>query len=216
MEDIYSAISEEIGEELAASNRVPVVTCTIEGELTEEDIAEYCEKSGDLPAQKSDEKDLVTLRARHHQVARFLAMGLPESLVAELTNFKAPYISTLKLSPSMQELISHYRAPGDNATKLMTEKLRLLSHMSIEQLIVKVQNGELDVNQLLASTKLGADRSNNGPMAKVEHAHTHSLDERQVQKLAESSRKRNAERIIDISAVRSSLPAPEQREEDGD
>lgn len=212
---LYDSISEEIGEQLAAdSGRVPVVTCTIEGELDEADLARYCQMSGNLPAQKSDEKDLASLRARHHQVARFLAMGLPEGLVAELTNFGASYISTLKQSPSMIELISHYRAPGDNATKLIAEKLRLLADMSLEQLIEKVQNKELDVNQLLASTKLGADRSNNGPMAKVEHAHQHNLNEEQVRKLSETARRRDAERIIDISAVRESLPAPKQSNDD--
>lgn len=212
---LYDSISEELGEaiEEAASTRVPVVTCTIDKELQPEDLAYYCEKSGDLPAQKSDEKDLATLRARHHQVARLIALGLPESLVSTLSGYKAAYISTLKQSPSMIELVSHYRAPGDNATKMIAEKLRLLADMSLEQAIQKVAAGQMDANQLLAAIKLGADRSNNGPMAKVEHAHHHSLNEEQVSKLAETARKRNAERIIPIEAVRSNiaaLPAPTQ------
>lgn len=213
----YDMISDEIGEALveASQTKVPAVTCTIEGELTEADLAEYCAQVGDLPATKSDEKDLATLRAKHHQVARLLALGLPEGLIAELSGYTAPYISTLKQSPAMIELVSHFRAPGDNATRVMSEKLRLLADMSVEQLIAKIQAGDADINQLLAATKLGADRSNNGPMAKIDHSHTHSLNPEQVAQLAQSARKRNAERIIPIEQVRQSLPAPKQ-EGDGD
>lgn len=212
MDNVYELISEGIGEELAAgsSDRVPAVTCTIEGDpLTEEDIARYVSKEGSLPAVKSDEKDIASLRARHHQVARLLAAGLSEGLVAELTGYKVAWISTLKNNPSMLELISHYRAPGDQATRAIAEKLRLLADLSLNQIIAKIEAGDADVNQLLAAVKLGADRSNNGPMAKVEHNHIHGLDEEQARRLHESARKVNSGRIIDITAVRKSLPAPE-------
>lgn len=214
---LYESISDDLGQQLAnaGQTKVPVVTCTVESELSEVDLAEYVEKVGELPATKSDEKDIATLRARHHQVARLLALGLPEGLVATLSGYTVAHISTLKNSPSMIELISHFRAPGDQATRVMSEKLRLLADMSVEQLIAKIAAGDADINQLLAATKLGADRSNNGPMAKVDHSHTHSLNPEQVAQLAQSARKRNAERIIPIEQVRQSLPAPKQ-EGDGD
>ena len=212
MDNLYDSISADIGEALAEAgqSKVPAVTCTIEDELQPEHLAEYVERVGNLPAQKSDEKDLATLRARHHQVARLLALNLPEGLVAELSGYTAAHISTLKNSPAMIELINHFRAPGDNATKIMAEKLRLLADMSIEQLFTKLEAGEVDVNQLLAAVKLGADRSNNGPMSKVAHDHMHSLNEEQVADLAATARRRNAGRIIDITAVRGALPAPKQ------
>jgi hypothetical protein len=214
--DIHDLISEEIGEQLAQAgqSKCPAVTCTIEDVLTPEDISAYCEASGSLPAVKSDEKDVATLRARHHQVARYLAAGLAEGIVAELTGYTAPYISTLKQAPNMLELIAHYKLPGDNATKQIAEKLRLLADMSLEQAIQKVTEGDFDNNQLLAAIKLGADRSNNGPMSKVDHSVTHSLDEEQVRKLADSARKRNADRIIPIEAVRQALPAPRREGQD--
>jgi hypothetical protein len=206
----------ELGAEFAAAGntRIPAVTCTYENELSEDDIREYVEKSGDLPAVKSDQKDLAMLRARHHQVARFLAAGLPEGVIATLTDYDAAYISTLKQSPSMLELIAHYRAPGDNAVRIMTEKLRLMADMSVEQIFAKLEAGDLDANQLLAAIKLGADRSNNGPMSKLDISHTHQLDEEQVQRLADTARKRNAGRIIDISAVRQALPSARPEGED--
>lgn len=215
MDLAYETISDELGEMLAeaGNSRVPAVTATIEGVLAPEDIAAYCKRSGSLPAVKSDQKDLGTIRARHHQVARLLAMGMPEGVIASLTGYQAATISTLKQSPSMLELIAHYRAPGNQAIEALGEKLRLIADMSAEQLIAKLETGEVDVNQLLAALKLGADRVGNGPLAKVEHSHLHSLDEEQVKRLTESARKRNADRIIPIEAVRQALPAP-QREDD--
>ena len=210
-QSVYESISEEFGEELVAAGqtRVPVVTCTVdENPLTETDLARYVERNGDLPAPKSDEKDLAVLRARHQQVARLLATGMPEGVVAQLTGYTPSTISTLKNNPSMIELIAHYRAPGNAASEVIAEKLRLLADMSLEQLLAKAAAGELDANQLLAGAKLGADRSGNGPMAKIEHQHHHALDDETVRKIAETARKKNADRIIDIHAVRQALPAP--------
>jgi hypothetical protein len=206
---LHDSISESLGEELAAASgqRVPVVTATVLDVLTEADLAAYCEKAGNLPTtQKSHEKDIGSIRARHHQVARLLALGLPESVVANLTGYQAATLSTLKQSPSMLELIEHYRAPGDNAVKVMGEKLRLLADMSLEALIAKAELGELTAQELLAAAKLGADRSGNGPMSKVDVDVTHALDEGLVSALAATARKRNESRIIDVSAVRKALP----------
>lgn len=216
-QSFMDSISDTIGEELAAAalSKVPAVTCTVEDELTEDDLRRYVERAGNLPATKSDEKDVATIRARHQQVARLLALNMPESVVALMSGYTAAYLSTLKNSPSMIELIAHYKMPGDNATKMIAEKLRLVADMSLEQLMSKLEAGEVDVNQLLAAIKLGADRSNNGPMAKVDHLHTHILDEEQAKKLAESSRRVNAGRIIDITAVRQSLPSPTRQDDAG-
>lgn len=205
-ENILEGIGEVIAE--SSSDRVPFVTCTIEDVLQPEDMAGYVNADGNLPARKSDEKDIAVIRARHHQVARLLAQGLGEGIVAELTGYQASYVSTLKQAPNMIELIEHYRLPGDTATKAIGEKLRLVADMSLERLVEKIEANDLDNNQLLAAAKLGADRSNNGPMAKVEHQHTHGIDEKQLRRLNDSARQVNRERIIPIDAVRQALPAP--------
>lgn len=209
----HDSISESFGEELAAasSKKVPIVTCTVEDVLTEADVSAYVEKSGQLPAVKSDEKDVQTLRAKHHQVARLLALGLPEGIVAHLTGYSEGWLTTLKNSPSMIELIAHYRLPGDNAAAIIGEKLRFLADLSLEKAIEAVQADEFDFNQLLAAIKLGADRSNNGPMSKLGVEHIHHLDDESVRKIAETARRVNQSRIVDVQAVRQSLPAPERK-----
>ena len=216
---ILEGLDEELGNSFASagSKKVPIVTCTVEGPpLTEADLAHYVERCGQLPATKSDEKDVQTLRAKHHQVARLLALGLPEGIVANLTGYTESWLTTLKNSPSMVELISHYRAPGDTAARIIAEKLRFLADLSLEKAIEAVQADEFDGNQLLAAIKLGADRSNNGPMSKVEVGVVHSLDEETVQKISETARKKNSSRIIDVEAVRLALPAPQGDEPDVD
>lgn len=212
---ILDTIGEELGAELQAAgqSKVPIVTVSIEDALTPEHLAEYCATVGDIAtAQKSDQKDLSVLKAQHHSVARLLAAGIPEGVVAELTGFTGAYISTLKQAPSMQELIAHYRAPGDMATQQIAEKLRTVGHAALERLMAEM--GELDYNQLLAAAKLGADRSGNGPMSKVDVNHAHSFDLDSIRQLAADARRRSAERIVDISAVRQGLPAPDPKETD--
>lgn len=213
---IMDAIGESLGDELSgATGKIPIVTVTIEDILTEQDIAEYVETVGELETtQKSNEKDVNSLRARHHGVARLLAIGLPEGVVAQMTGYQVGYINTLKQTPSMCELISHYRAPGNQAVADMTEKLRLLSDMSLNQLISKVETNELSIQELLQAVKLGADRSGAGPMQKFEHSHEHRLNDETVAKLAASAREANRGRVIDINSVRKALPAPTRGEDE--
>lgn len=211
MDALHDSISEGLGDalQIAGQRKVPIVTCTIEDVLQPEDISEYISAEGSLPAQKAAEKDLQSLRARHHSVARLLAAGLPEGVVAELTGFTASHLSVLKNNPSMIELIALYRAPGNHAAELIAEKLRTLGSAAIDRLMDEMP--DLGHNELIQVAKLGADRSGNGPQSKVDVAHTHMLEEGLVQKLAQDARRRNESKIIDISAVRKQLPSGEQK-----
>ena len=51
-------------------------------------------------------------------------------------------------------------------------------------------------------------------MAKVEHEHHFGLDDETVKKLAETARRVNQDRIIDITAVRKQLPSLPNEEPD--
>jgi len=208
-------MTDEIAAELgnALGPKVPVVTATIETVLGPEHIAEYLSACGKLTTTtKSDEKDIHSLRARHHSVARLLATGMPEGVVADLTQFTAPYISVLKNNPSMIELINHYRSPNNGVVEIIAERLRTVGHAALERLAEEIP--EMDHHALIATAKLGVDRSGNGPMSKVAHEHTHILDPAKIAALAESARKVSADRIVNVSAVRRALPAPEEHDRD--
>jgi hypothetical protein len=213
----FDLLTEEVAAELgnALGPKVPAVTVTVEEVLLPEHIAEYLGACGKMTTTvKSDEKDVASLRARHHSVARLLAAGMPEGTVADLTNFDAGYISVLKNNPSMIELINHYRAPNNAVVEVIAERLRTVGHAALEKLAEEIPN--MDHHALIATAKLGVDRSGNGPMSKVAHEHTHILDPVKVAALAESARRVNAERIVDVSAVRRALPAPRSSEDASD
>jgi len=207
-------MTDEVAAELnnALGHKIPAVTVTVEEVLQPEHIAEYLSACGNLETtQKSDEKDVASLRARHHSVARLLAAGMPEGTVADLTGFDLSYLSTLKNNPSMIELINHYRAPNNAVVEVIAERLRTVGHAALEKLAEEIPN--MDHHALIATAKLGVDRSGNGPMSKVAHEHTHILDPTKIAALAESARRTNADRIVDVSAVRRQLPAPREEED---
>jgi len=206
-------ISAELGNALGA--KVPVVTATVEEVLQPEHIAEYLAKCGKLETtQKSDEKDVASLRARHHSVARLLATGMPEGTIADLTGFTGAYISTLKNNPSMIELVNHYRSPNNAVVEIIAERLRTVGHAALERLAEEIP--EMDHHALIATAKLGVDRSGNGPMSKVAHEHTHILDPAKIAALAESARRVSADRIVSVNAVRRALPAPRSSDDVGE
>lgn len=200
--------------EQGSSAPTPAVTVTVERALLPEDIRAYIDGSGKLEtAQKADEKDVRTLRARHHGVARLLAQGVPEGIVADMCNYTPQYLSVLKQNPSMIELIEHYRGPNNEAAKLIGEKLRTVGTMALERLEDRIENDELDDFALLQAAKLGFDRSGHGPQSSV-----HSVTEHRVVmpeellRLSKEARRRDASHIVSVEAVRAVLPAPQSLE----
>lgn len=213
--DILADVGDLLAMTPAAKEGPKAVTCTIEFALLPEHLAEYADESGKLAtAQKSDEKDIKTLKAKHHGVARLLAEGVPEGVVAEMTGYTAAYISTLKNTPSMVELIAFYRGPKNEAAKLVGERLRTIAEMSIERLEEKVIADALNPSELIAAAKLGYDRSGHGPTSTTTQVTEHRLvGMEELAELSRAARARDASRIIDVSAVRSVLPAPSEDSE---
>lgn len=202
-----------------AAKGTSLVTCTIEELVTDADLAEYCERvaAGDLPGPKSIDTDLQKIRARHHSVARLLASGVPEGVVATITRFSPSRISQLKNSPAMQELISHYRGPGAEASQVLAEKLRVLGDSAAEELAERITErpDELSTQDLVAISKLGLDRSGHGPSSKLEvDQTTHLVDHAELLKLRQGVRASEASRITRLQPK--ALPPPSEDERDVD
>lgn len=210
--DLMSAVGEALALSAEPEQQLPV-TCTIEYALLPEHLADYADGHGNLATtQKSDEKDVQALRARHHGVARLLAEGVPEGVVAELSGYTGAYISTLKNNPAMIQLIEFYRSPKTDAAKLIGEKLRIMSDMSINQITEKLSTepDKVTLSELTAIAKLGLDRSGNGPNSTVTNVSEHRLvASEEVMELARSARRTERARIVDVEAVRSVLPPKE-------
>ncbi|HET7713668.1 MAG TPA: hypothetical protein VFK94_05190, partial [Patescibacteria group bacterium] len=164
---------------------------------------------------KADEKDVQALRARHHGVARLLAEGVPEGVVAELSGYTPAYLSTLKNNPAMVQLIEFYRQPKTEIARLMGEKLRVLADASIDEMMKRLAEdaSKIGFSELATAAKLGFDRSGNGPNSTVTNINEHRIvASEELVELQREARRREASRIVDVSVVRDALPAPEEKD----
>lgn len=176
MDDLENLILPTIDDLEAAK----IITCTIVGIVEESDLVGILEGAvpddGQPPAPKPVPVDTSpkVLREKHHSVARLVAQGLTQDLVAELSGYTPSYLSTLLGSPSMAELVSFYRAQNGNAAEVIGENLRRVGGIAVAKLEAKL-DGDLDVSELVSIAKLGLDRSGHGPTQKVDHNHQHTV-----------------------------------------
>lgn len=216
--DLISQVGEALALSAEPAEKGPV-TATIEFALLPEHLADYADGHGNLAStQKSDEKDVQALRARHHGVARLLAEGVPEGVIAEMSGYTGAYISTLKNNPAMIQLVEFYRSPKTDAAKMIGEKLRVVADMSINQIAARLDDAEeakkVTLSELTAVAKLGLDRSGNGPNSTVTNVQEHRLvASEEVMELSRSARRTEKTRIVDVEAVRSVLPSKEPVDE---
>jgi hypothetical protein len=204
------------------STSTPIVTCTIDGVLEIEDL-QLVASQAELPAGDDDEQgpaatpDLKRIKEKHHSVARLIAGGMQQSLVANITGYTEAYLSTMLNSPAMQELVGFYRVRQGNAIDVVTERLRGVGLKALERLDSRLDStGEdaMDDQALLGLAKLGLDRSGHGPSnTTLNVSETHIVDHAQIKALDLAARERSALRILPVEAVRASLPAPGPKDE---
>lgn len=212
-----SILDEFLPQERGGKPKPSLVTCTITGLVEPDTLASYCAKvqRGELlpGGEGNGGFDLQKLTSRHHSVARLLASGVPEGVVATISHFSAPYVSRLKDSPAMQDLIAHYRGPGNEAASILAEKLRVLGDASTDELLRRVveEPEELTAADLTAIAKLGHDRSGLGPSSRVDVNKTsHVVDHARLEALRRSSRAAETERIL--TPERRQLPPPRDQD----
>lgn len=204
----------------------PIVTCTIEGILTEEDLRELAlgglapdAAPGELTVTPDDDNpnDLKKIREKHHSVARMMASGMTQRMVAACCGFTEQYLSILLNNPSMKELVELYRIKHGAATEVITEKLKTVGLKAVERLEEKLEAGELSNQELLGAAKLGLDRGGHGPASKQHHlVENHLIDHAAIVEMNNEARRRSANLIVDVKEVRQAvLPAPEKENDNG-
>jgi hypothetical protein len=190
-----------------------IVTCTVEGILEAEDLASLLgggQEAGDehapMPSAAIQELDdpgnLKKIKEKHHSVARLLAQGLQQELVATITGYTAPYLSVLLNNPAMKELIEMYRLQHGSAAQVIGERLRTVGGRALEKLSDKIDSIE-DVNELIGIAKLGLDRSGHGPQStsKVVEEH-HLIDHARIQELNQKARAGSRELLIPLEQAK--------------
>lgn len=205
-----------------------IVTATIEGVLEESDLRQLL---GDVEIEqaaegKSDKAltpeflpveeptDLQRLRERHHSVARLIAKGMQQSLVARITGYSQSYLSTLLNSPAMIELVEMYRIQNGAAAEVIAERLKTVGLKAIDKIEDKLEQEDASIFELTAIAKLGLDRAGHGPSSK-QHIVTesHIVDHAEIKRLNQEALRASAEVIIPVSEVRKALPSREDRAE---
>lgn len=195
----------------------PIVTCVIEGHLEEEDLRELTLSVPTEPVEGDDPSDLKKIKEKHHSVARMVASGLTQRMVAQLCGYTESYLSVLLNNPAMQELVELYRIQQGAATQVITEKLKTVGLKAIEKLEAQIEADALSNQELLSAAKLGLDRAGHGPSSShhvIEEQH--QFDHAELTRLNLEARSRNATRIVPASEVRAALPAPVEQKDETD
>jgi hypothetical protein len=194
--------------------RPTMTTCTIEGSLEAEDLRNLLITTDNITVDEDDPRDLKKIREKHHHVARQVAAGLTQRLVANICGYSEEYISILLNSPAMVELVELYRIQNGQAAQLAHEKLKTVGLKALELLDGKLDKDELNNQELISTAKLGLDRSGHGPTSTQKHiGEQHVFDHAKLHELNQEARRRNVDYIVPQDEVRESLkqlPAPKQ------
>jgi hypothetical protein len=209
----------DLSEIIVPDGLVPksVVTCVIEGILEESDLRELT-LGVDTPLVPGDEvedpSDLKRVKEKHHSVARMIAGGLTQRMVAQLCGYQESYLSILLNNPAMQELIELYSIQNGGGAALITEKLRTVGLKALEKLEEKVDGGQMNANELIQASKLGLDRGGHGPSSTQHNiSETHLFDHTELARRNQDARTRSASRIVPASQIRA-LSAPSEQEDE--
>jgi len=106
---------------------------------------------------------------RHHALARYLALGMPDFEAAALTGYKPATISVLKTDPAFHELMDFYRKKSEaELTEVSLDLHKRMFGMSVDAADelhrrVEEEPETFSHGQLLDVMKVTADRTGHGP-----------------------------------------------------
>lgn len=120
-----------------------------------------------MPRQVAQQRPLARLSERHHALARLLATGVKPGDAAAVMSYSFSRVSILQADPAFQELIRVYRSTLANEMRSNFERLSGLAADASDLLAERMENEpeKVSTGQLIEITKLGADRSGNGPQS---------------------------------------------------
>lgn len=202
-----------------AKKLAPIITCTVEGILEDEDIRQLLtgvpEDEREMAAPPSlhvtpeDPGDLKKIREKHHSLARLIASGMTQRMAATLSGFSETYVSILLNNPSMAELVEMYRIQHGAGVAVISEKLKTVGLKAVEKLEEKMESSDgLNAQELLGLAKLGLDRGGHGPSSS-QHivSENHEIDHAKIAALNAEARKGSSQFIVPVSSMKQ-LPPP--------
>ena len=141
-----------------------VLSAEVERDLDNLDVASLLEERGTKAPQ------VITLRERHHALARLIAEGKSASDAAILCRYTQSRVSILQDDPAFQELIAHYRDIVNHEFVDFQQKLAGLAIDAASILQERLEDKPEDISDamLLQVITVGADRTGHGPSQKSE------------------------------------------------
>lgn len=220
--------------DLSSIDTPAIITATIENILEAEDLAALASRTAnaaDDDAAAAEVDDILTglqpsdepgslkkLRERHHSVARLMASGLSQSLVAAMAGYTPSYLSILLNNPAMKELVELYRIQNGAGSQVIGEKLRSIAMQSVEEIESRLRTEAgrkaMSVQDLATVGKLGLDRSGHGPTS-TQHVvrEDHLLDHARIAELSQRARASSSSLIVPVREVRAALALPKPRDD---
>lgn len=180
--------------EIGQPTRARELSWTVVRPLTRADLALLEVDKGVKP------QSLVKrLSQRHHGLARALASGLTPAQAGAATGYTSSRVSILQGDPAFQELVTFYQGEIDAKFVEVHELLAGVTTDALLELQERLEDApdKFKVAELLEITKMGADRTGNGPTSKQEVNVNVNLAQR-----LEQARKRVADRMIDVTPER--------------
>jgi len=83
---------------------------------------------------------IAKLKNSHHQIAQYLAQGLPGTEISLLTGYTPTYISSLQKGQDFQELLTHYSSERKRVFDTTLERMKSLGIATLERLQELIEN----------------------------------------------------------------------------
>lgn len=132
-------------------------------ELTQSDLALLATERGVQPTH------VQRITDRHHALARCLSTGMSATEAGLCTGYTASRISILRGDPAFEELIAFYRADRGAEVQDLQQKFTALAKDATTEIQERLEldPASFNIDALLDTVKLAADRSGNGPQSKT-------------------------------------------------
>lgn len=175
--------------------------------LTVEDIARLREPRAGAPRLKK-------LRRIHHTTARLIAKGFSDADICRLTGYSLSRLTTLKVDPSVQELIAQFRLEDDAAFIAVEDNIRE-EMIAINRRTISLMHDYLDeveeseeplsksIKTLFPIAADMADRTGHG-----KHSSSTSVQVNFAQMMKEQAARRGRSNVIDAKSVPNADLAP--------
>lgn len=159
------------------------------------------------------------LRDNHHRVARAIANGLSNALIAETCGLSVSRVNVLRAAPAVIELVAHYRAmltaewvrESDPVIDFMRSNALKAQAMLSDKLDDAAEREEfLPTRDLLGIAELGLDRTGYGKLNKnvnINMDFAAHLEAARARSAGAPARRPASPNVIDALPVRQSAPA---------